>query len=87
MSTAHGTNCKTMVGKTEVPPSNVVHGAGYSGASVPGAPMCLNGGDEAADRGSTNRENEEEEVEPLFQQVYELCEIIGKGPFSLVRYV
>ena len=27
------------------------------------------------------------EEDPLFHQVYELCEIIGKGPFSLVRWV
>ena len=64
-----------MVGQMEVPASNVVHGAGYPTTGPSNGP-----------NGDTfvNREGSKEE-DPLFHQVYELCEIIGKGPFSLVR--
>ena len=60
-----------MVGQMEVPTSNVVHGTGYG---ITGA--ATNGNSDDASR---------LDDEPLFQNVYELCEIIGKGPFSLVR--
>ncbi|XP_070173892.1 peripheral plasma membrane protein CASK-like [Littorina saxatilis] len=31
------------------------------------------------------KERDENSEEILFENVYELCEVIGKGPFSLVR--
>ena len=60
-----------MVGQMEVPASNVAHGTGLTAPTANGS----------ADNGN------ESEDEPLFHQVYELCEVIGKGPFSLVRCV
>ena len=60
-----------MVGQIEVPASNVVHGAGYATAA----------------NGNAVESGSKAEEEPLFHQVYELCEVIGKGPFSLVRCV
>ena len=59
-----------------VPASNVVHGGGYPGAGLNGTPGSVQGENAAP-----------AEEDPLFHQVYELCEIIGKGPFSLVRWV
>ena len=61
-----------MVGHMDAPSSNVVHGAGF-----PAVPNRANGA------GADHVNGVEDE--PLFHQVYELCEVIGKGPFSLVR--
>ena len=53
---------------------------------VPASNVIHGAGFATAANGSVDSGIKAEE-EPLFHQVYELCDVLGKGPFSLVRFV